>query len=271
MQATTRPSVIDFHVHAFPDALAERALQALFHGLPELKAYTDATRAGLLASMDAAGIARSVVCSIATKPAQFDPILSWSGEIQSERLIVLPSVHPADPAMLEQVRHIKALGFKGIKLHPYYQEFYMDEPRMMELYEVVSDEDLLLVMHTGFDIAFPHERRADPPKILEVTQRFPQLKLVTTHLGAWDLWDEVEQFLVGQPVWMEISLALDFLSPDQARCILMNHPVEYLLFGTDSPWSDQSETLRKFQALDLPAECCEAILSANASRLLGLC
>lgn len=48
------------------------------------------------------------------------------------------------------------------------------------------------------------------------------------------------------------------------------HPVEYFLFGTDSPWSDQSETLRKFQALDLPAECCEAILSANAAGLLGL-
>ena len=269
MQENSRQPVIDFHVHAFPDALAARALEALYQGLPELKAYTDATLSGVLASMDAASIERSVICSIATKPAQFDPILSWSQEIQSKRIMALPSVHPADPAMLEQVRHIKALGFKGIKMHPYYQEFYLDEPRMMQLYEVVTQEDLILVMHTGFDIAFPRERRADPPKILDVCRQFPQLKLVTTHLGAWDLWDEVERFLVGQPIRMEISLALDFLSSEQARRILLNHPVEYLLFGTDSPWSDQSETLRKFQALDLPMDRCEAILSVNATKLLG--
>ena len=43
-----------------------------------------------------------------------------------------------------------------------------------------------------------------------------------------------------------------------------------ILFGTDSPWADQAEEIKKITALPLTQEEIENILSRNAARLLGL-
>ena len=88
--------IIDMHVHAFPDALAQRAMAAL-EGPTDWKAIGDGTVGGLLRSMDAAGIDASVICNIATKPSQVEPIFQWCTQIASERIIPFPSVHPRDP------------------------------------------------------------------------------------------------------------------------------------------------------------------------------
>jgi hypothetical protein len=69
--------VIDVHAHAFPDELAPRAVSRI-EGLAGVRAVLDGTVSSLLRSMDAAGIERSVVLSIATKPSQFESILAWS-------------------------------------------------------------------------------------------------------------------------------------------------------------------------------------------------
>jgi predicted TIM-barrel fold metal-dependent hydrolase len=265
-----RSQIIDFHTHAFPDALAPRAMQVLLSEVPDIKAYLDGTLGGLARSMRTCGIRHSVVCSIATKPSQFDPILQWCEHVRSEAFLPLPSVHPADPDRLDHIRLIKARGFKGIKLHPFYQDFHADEDRLLEMYEVVAQEDLLLVMHTGYDIAFPRQRRADPKKLLRIQQVFPGLKLVATHLGAWEQWDEVETLLMGREIRMETSFALECMAQDQARRIMLNHPPGYLLFGTDSPWTDQANALKLLQGLDLPQDRLERILWGNSAELLRL-
>ncbi len=262
--------VIDFHTHAFPDALAGRAMKVLLEEAPGIQAYLDGTVGALLRSMDQAGIEKSVVCCIATKPVQFDPILDWCRAIQSSRLIAFPSIHPADPEVVARVRQIKAEGFLGLKLHPFYQSFYALEDRMLPLYDEAMRHDLLVVMHTGFDIAFPPERRADPLTILELTRTFPSLRLVTTHLGAWRQWDEVRRHLLGQPIYIEISLSLEELGPAMSREMLLSHPQEYLLFGTDSPWSDQQVALSRLCALQLPPQRLDGLLAVNAAGLLGL-
>jgi len=265
-----RSQIIDFHTHAFPDALAPRAMQALLMEAPGIKAYLDGTLGDLARSMRTCGIRHSVVCCIATKPSQFDTILQWCEEIRSEMFFPMPSVHPADPDRLDHIRLIKARGFKGVKLHPFYQDFYADENRLLEMYEVMAREDLLLAMHTGFDIAFPRQRRADPEKLLRIQQAFPGLKLVATHLGAWEQWDEVEEQLMGSSIYMETSFALECMAPDQARRIMLNHPPGYLLFGTDSPWTDQANALKLLRGLDLPKDHLEQIRWGNSAELRGL-
>ncbi|MBN1359960.1 MAG: amidohydrolase family protein [Sedimentisphaerales bacterium] len=261
--------IVDFHTHAFPDALAGRAMKALLDEAPGIRAYLDGTVGDLLHSMDRAGIERSVVCCIATKPEQYEPILRWCRDIRCERLIPFPSVHPADPEALARIRQVRSEGFLGLKLHPFYQSFYALEDRMLPYYDEVTRQNLLLVMHTGFDVAFPRERRADPQTLLDLTRAFPRLKLVATHLGAWQQWDEVRRCLLGQPIHIEISLAMEDLGPTVSREMLLGHPQEYLLFGTDAPWGDQQATLSLLQDLKLPSGRLSRMLSANADRLLG--
>jgi uncharacterized protein len=259
--------IIDFHTHAFPDNLAEKAVP-LLEEEGGIKAKLDGKISSLISSMKKWRIEKSVICSIATKPSQFEAILKWSKEVRSENIIPFPSVHPDDPCVVERIAEIKKEKFKGIKMHPYYQDFNLDEDRLMKIYEKIEEENLILTLHTGFDFAFPRIKKADPEKILKVVKKFPALKLVTTHLGAWEEWDEVEEFIMGKEIYMGISFSLEFLSPQKAKNIILNHPQGYVLFGTDSPWTDQGETLKRFLSLSLEPAREEAILCQNAITLL---
>jgi uncharacterized protein len=261
-------SIIDFHTHAFPDEIAARAMQSLEHGC-EIKPFLDGRVSSLLASMDGCGIEKAIVCSIATKPAQFDPILKWSQKIRTQRIIPFPSVHPDDEQSLEKIGLIKKSGFKGVKMHPFYQNFFLDEPKLLPIYEKICQEGLMLLMHTGFDFAFERIRRCDPAKIAYVTEKFPTLKLISTHFGAWQDWQEVQKILIGRPIYMEISMSLDYLEPEVARNMILAHPAEYLLFGTDSPWTSHKNTLELLRKLDLGERIERLILGENGLKLLS--
>lgn len=265
-----RRKVIDFHAHAFPDTLAPRAMKVLLDEAPGIKAWLDGTTGDLLRSMDAAGIQTSVLCCIATRPAQFEPILEWCRAVRSDRLVPLPSIHPADPDCLDRIGRIREEGFLGIKLHPFYQDFFADEDRMLRFYEEVCRQRLMLVMHTGYDIAFPPIRRADPIQVRRITEMFPDLRFVATHLGAWRQWDEVREHLVGRDIYMETSFAMEDLSLEDARQIIVGHPPGYVLFGTDSPWTDQARSLDWLERMDLSPDLLESILAKNAATLLGM-
>lgn len=259
--------VIDFHTHAFPDKLAERAMPALERE-GHIKGCHDGKVASLLRCLDEAGIERAVLCSIATKPEQFPAILKWSREVSSERLTAFPSIHPADPEAVARLGQIRAAGFQGVKLHPFYQEFLLDEPRMFPLYEEAQRLNLVMVVHCGYDIAFPRERRGDPQKIALLHRDFPRLKFIATHMGAWEMWDDVERLLIGKPIYLETSFSIELLGRERARRMMLAHPKEYILFGTDSPWTAQAAAIRSVQELDLGDEREELVLFGNAERLL---
>lgn len=261
------PGIIDFHAHAFPDQVATSAIPYLEEE-GDVKANHDGRISSLLAIMDREGVDKSVICCIATRPSQFEAIVSWSKQISSDRIIPFPSFHPDDPQAVEHISQIKEEGFKGIKMHPYYQQFFLDDEKLYPAYEKISELGLILVMHTGFDIAFPRIRRCDPRQILNVMTRFPELKMVTTHLGAWQQWAEVEDLLAGRKIYMDISYTLGQIDTQTARRIILKHPREYLLFGTDSPWSGPQKTYKQLQALELGDEREELILRKNGLALL---
>lgn len=262
--------VIDVHTHAFPDQLAPRAMAALEAESPRVHACLDGRLASLLASMDRAGVDVSVVASIATKPAQFASILAWSRAIASRRIVPFASVHPDDADGAAHVRAIAEAGIRGIKLHPYYQRFVVDEERMAPLYAEMERLGLVLLMHAGFDPAFGRDRIADASRLAAVAARFPRLKLIAAHLGGWEDWDLAEEALLGRPVVLDIADTLDQMPREQALRFLQRHPPDRLVFASDSPWVDQARALREPLLATLPPERLEALLGGNAARLLGL-
>jgi hypothetical protein len=267
--------IIDFHTHAFPDALADKAMAQLhselhgeLYGQGDFISYLDGRICSLLASMDRAGIETSVLCCIATRPSQFEQILLWCKQIRSDRIIPLPSVHPDDTQVVEKINRIAKEGFKGLKFHPYYQDFDIDSPKMDLIYETIDANHMMMVMHTGFDIAFERIDRAGPKRIINVINRFPRLKFITTHMGAWYDWDEVEKELLGKPVYMDISVSRAFLGEERFRKMLLKHPQDYILFGTDSPWADQHSEIQAIRRLCLPDTAIEKMFYENAMKLI---
>ena len=261
--------IIDFHTHAFPDALAERAMAQLTDN-SGVTAYLDGKVSSLLRSMDEVGIDQSVLCSIATRFEHFGPIMKWSKANASDRLIPFPSVHPRDPAALERLKIVREEGFVGVKLHPQYQEFTVDEAALDPFYARVVELGLIVLVHCGFDPAFPRDRIASGDRVAAVYRRHPGIKFIAAHLGAWDDWDLVREHLLGQPVYMDTSMSIDMMSPAEAEHFLTHHPAEYILFGSDSPWGNPTEPLERLASLNIDESLKEQIRYENARRLLGM-
>ncbi|MEJ5226447.1 amidohydrolase family protein [Thermodesulfovibrio sp.] len=262
-------SIVDFHTHAFPEEIAERAMAKLQENCA-VKACLNGTLNALIKSMDKSGVQKAVICNIATKPEQFYSILKWSQKIRSERIIPLLSIHPLDSEIKEHVKIIKEEGFPGIKMHPFYQDFAIDDERIFPLYEELTERQLFIIMHCGYDISFPQWDIASPQRIINVINKFPQLKFITTHLGAWKQWDEVERLMLGKNIYMEISFSFGWLSEHKIKEFLLKHPSDFILFGTDSPWADQSREIENLKSLSLPEELSHKILRKNAEKLLGI-
>ncbi len=260
---------IDFHTHAFPDGLAKRAMESLQKNCP-FKAVGDGTIAGLLKAMDAADVDVSVICTIATKVGQVEGIVKWCEEIRTDRIDPLPSVHPDEPDAVKWIHRFANDGFVGIKLHPMYQDFAFDDPRLDPIWDALSKTGLLIASHCGRDIAFPEDDdRGSPKRIRSVIERFPNLRLVCTHMGGWRSWDLAEQYLVGQNVYLETSFSLTELSPERATDIIRRHNPKHVLFGTDWPWNLPTKEVELLNRLGLSDAEKNAILYNNAAKLLG--
>ncbi len=258
---------VDVHTHAFPERIAVRAIQQLADNSGTYRPKTDGTTRGLLASMDAAGIDLAFVANIATRPEQAAPILAWSREITSPRLHPLGSVHPDSPTWESELENFANAGFAGIKLHPHYQAFWLDEPRMQPVFTQIAEHGMFLLLHAGYDVAFPGDPRALPPAILGVHQRHPRLTLIAAHFGGWASWGAVLEHLAGTDVFFDTSF-LNEVDPAHAAAILRRHGSERLLFGSDSPWVDQSESVTAIEQLPLTATTKQMILGGNAEALL---
>jgi predicted TIM-barrel fold metal-dependent hydrolase len=271
---------IDFHTHAFPDALAPVAIPKLLASCrdEQLRAHHDGTIAGLERVMDTAGISAAVVASIATKPSQNRSILEWclslrEGETRrggGPRFYPFPSVHPASTDLDAAVDRVAENGFKGLKLHPYYQDAALDSPEVIRLARRAAKRGLILLCHCGYDAAFPSDPVASPQRLRRLLDEVHGLTLVAAHLGGWKDWEASRDILVGLPIYLDTSFSLQYLSREAALDILSSHPRTHLLFGSDSPWGDQKESLSQLADFGraLGDEWLEAVAGGNARALL---
>jgi len=257
--------IIDFHAHAFPDELAPKALKKLAYK-SHVKPSFDGTVSGLLKSMDKAGIEKSVLLNIATRPEQTEKIIAWCLGIKSERIIPFASIHPENKNIGALAGRIKGEGLPGVKLHPMYQDFSMDEERLFPLYEALRKEGLLLLLHTGF----AEGKRAEMKRLKNIIIRFPGLRIIASHTGGWKMWAEVLDVIAGSDIWLEISMTMKYIE-DMGLFfeILEKHSGDKILFGTDAPWAGQKEEALNFKKLNLGKEIEDRIFYKNALALLA--
>lgn len=261
--------IIDIHTHTFPDELAARALEVLQNNCDETP-ILDGTNAGLLASMRRSGVDKSVIMPIATKPSQVRSINSWAKEINSqyEDLICFGTLHPKQDDWFAEIARLKADGIPGIKLHPDYQLFFVDDSNMIPIYQALADAGLILLFHAGVDIGLPPPVHCTPERLARVLDAVPDLTIIAAHMGGYDSWDEAEQYIIGRNLYLDTSYSLADLGPERMASLIKAHGPDRVLFGTDSPWTDQAAEIAGIRGLDLTDDQITAILGENASRLL---
>ena len=259
--------ILDIHAHIYPDAIACKASSSIgeFYQIPMRH---DGTLKTLLEEESAAGIANALVCSVAVtweKAERINDFIASSVKVD-KGLIGFATMHPDHPRIAGEIDRAISLGLKGVKLHPDFQHFAIDDAKAFPIYEAIEGRIPLLI-HTG-DTRYETSR---PERMAKVLDRFPRMQTICAHLGGWSQWTDAHKILAGRPnVWVDTSSSLYALPRDAARDIILHYGVDRVMFGTDYPMWTPAEELARLQALGFSKEDLDRMLWTNGMELLGL-
>ena len=261
--------VIDAHCHIYPEKISEKAVAHTdnFYGIRSAQKGT----VGELIRCDfEGGIDLAVVQSVATTPKQVTSINRFiSDEVSKSngRLCGLGTLHPDSENIAEDIKLIKQLGLKGVKLHPDIQGFKIDDYRCLKIYELCEKEGLPILMHTG-DSRYDN---SNPNRLLPVLEIYTGLVIIGAHFGGYSIWEEASKALCGHKnLYVDCSSSFFSLSDEEIVTIIRRYGADKVIFGSDFPmWSPEAE-LERFMSLGLSDLEKEQILSLNVKRVFGI-
>ena len=263
---------IDTHMHCYPDHLAQRTI-GMLTATAHVSASTDGTFLGTIAQMDRCGTDIGVILSVSTKPKNQKHVNDFAKYMQDNsggRLICFGSVHPDAEDMEEEMYRVKELGLYGVKLHPNYQGFCLDDTNAVKLYELAAKLDLPVAFHMGYDPVEPDYIRATPKLLSQIIFAMPDLTVIAAHMGGVNCSEEAAMYLSGKHCYIDTSMSTYMDRPELHREVLIHHDPKLILFGSDTPWSDGKSEWEYLKKLNLPEDWYEDIEYKNAKRLFGL-
>jgi len=258
---------IDFHTHAFKDSIAERTMQKL-QALSGYRAYGEGTMASLKKRMEDNGICASVLLNIATSPKSVKAVNDFAiAEHNGKDVFSFGSLHPDNAEYKEEIARLKAAGIRGIKFHPCYQGFMINDKAAYPLYEAIAEAGMIALFHAGFDPMNMGRSYATPKASREVHRDFPGLTMVLAHGGG--IWEEaeVETHLYDEEVYFDVAMLGTY--PEVLLRVIKGHGAERVLFGSDFPWHDREE-LDALLALPIGEGDKRRVFYENAAKLLGI-
>ncbi len=262
MQSSYR--IFDAHAHIFPEKIAAKATESIgsFYDLPM---DSIGVCEELIKSGDTIGVSRYLVCSTATVKEQVIPINNFikaSCDRYPDQFIGFGTLHPDMEKPDEEIKRLVSFGFKGIKLHPDFQRFNVDDQSMDYIYSALSECNMPVLTHAGDD----RYDYSAPYRIANVAKRFPKLKLIAPHFGGYMHWDDVVDTYIYDNLLFDTCSALSFLDKDKAAMIIEKLGYKRFFFGSDFPMWRHSDELDLFLKLGLTPEQNKAILSDNLER-----
>jgi hypothetical protein len=184
---------------------------------------------------------------------------------QNSCFIGLGTMHPDLDNIDSEIDRIISMGLRGIKLHPDFQEFNIDDESMMPIYGAAAGK-LPILIHMGDEV----KTSSRPKRLARVLDLFPDLTVIAAHLGGYQMWDESLEYLAGRNVYFDTSSSLFCLDKEKAVEIIRRHGVEKVLFGTDYPMWTHEDELERFDNLGLSEDERRLILYKNACDLFGV-
>ncbi|MBO6161730.1 MAG: amidohydrolase [Eubacterium sp.] len=276
--------IIDFHTHIFPDRIAKGALHALAEESQTIP-FTAATAESLRESMREAGVDLSIVLPVVTHADKTGKInLSAAKTNETDTgILSFAGIHPGVEDPKKELKFAKALGLKGVKLHPDYYRMSFDSPETMRIIDLAAEMDMIILTHAGKDIGLYPPTCCPVDAIKRVIREIHPPKLVLAHMGGWNDWDEVLEKLAGEDVYFDTAFSIgDIHWMDQPKhgfhqlsdeaFVKLVYAVgtDRVLFATDCPWAEQIDYVNRIKAMPFTPEEKQAIFAGNAKRLLGL-
>jgi predicted TIM-barrel fold metal-dependent hydrolase len=169
----------------------------------------------------------------------------------------------------EKMRRIRSEGFLGVKIHPDYQETFINDDAYVRILTLAREYDLIVVAHSGVDYGYLDcPVRCTPERVLDLLRKAPHSKLVLAHMGANEMSEQAYDLLCGEDVYFDTAYVLRFTDRETFQKMIKKHGEDRILFATDSPWSDIKTDVSILRSYQLGAATEQKIFYENAMRLL---
>ncbi len=275
---------IDAHSHFFPPQIFN-AIWKYFEQTDEkgnikgwpinLKLPTEE----LIQFLESQNVKAYTTYNYAHKEGVAEFINEWVNEfcIKHKNAIPFGCVWPNDTNRVEYIRKIfEVYNFHGIKIQPLVQEFYPDDKRMYDVYNLVLDQGKWICFHAG---TAPYRNKYVGYKnFIKFMDKYPDINVIVAHMGAFEykkffrLLDKHENlYLDTTMIFIPDNIFPERKSKQPKPGELVSYQ-DRILFGSDFPnipyeYLSSTKGLLEF---DLARSFYENIFINNAKRIFDV-
>ena len=258
--------VADIHAHVFPEKLADKAPASIsaFYGGMEVACHP-ATPQKMAFYEQEAGITRFVMSNSATTAHQVHSINDFLPQAVKNipGAIAFGSIFPGMDGAIEELERAKALGIRGLKVHPDFQKVPLDDPAGVPIYRRAAELGLPVLFHMGDD----RYDYSTPERLMNLLRQVPDLQVIAAHFGGWRAWELSYENPLPENVLYDTSSTTPMIPRDFVLRMLDRFGPERFLFGSDFPMWEPVKMVEQFRGLGLDENTLSRIFSGNFEAL----
>ncbi len=259
--------IIDIHTHVYPHPVAQKATDTIADFYELAGAGMNGTVEMLRSRGKEAGISQFVVLPVAVLPERTRHINDFILEQAAayDDFVCFGTIHAEQADVAGEAQYILDKGLRGVKMHPDFQHFTIDDPRLFPAYETIAGR-VPVIFHMG-DIRYDYSQ---PARLRHILELFPKLEAIGSHFGGYKMYEEAYRQLKDTNCIFDISSSLMFMEEGMAEDYINRYGAERMAYGTDYPLWDPVVEVQRFMQLKLSADQLEQIAWKTAHNFLKL-
>lgn len=192
-------------------------------------------------------------------------------QVREVELVAFGSVNPLLPDWPEELRRCHEVhGMPGIRVHPNYHGYRLDEPVFAQLLDLAAARKLVVQVVMRMDdirVQHPLMRIADVDSkpLPDLVRSRPNLRAVVLNGMATVRGPALQALAAVDRLWFEIAMQEGV---GGVAALAKNVRLTQVLFGSHLPLYSLESAVLKMQEAELDARQRQAIESGNARRLL---
>jgi predicted TIM-barrel fold metal-dependent hydrolase len=258
---------VDVHTHVLHSKVAAKVLaqlEAHYH----LRPMGNGQAEQLLQCMEWCDVSKAFVHTAAISAEQVNPANRWAVSLKRyPQFVPFGTMHPQLKDFESELAWLFDHGIRGVKLHPDYQGFRLDDPALLPIFAAMEGSFTVMV-HVG-GLLPPEQSPSCPWKLAAIKRRFPKLQLIAAHFGGYLHWQHVVEAYRGLDILLDTSSTLFTIPQPLLEAIFHAFPRHNFLYGSDYPfWEPTMERNSLQRRLHLSDSELDEIMSAGSR--LGL-
>jgi predicted TIM-barrel fold metal-dependent hydrolase len=187
-------------------------------------------------------------------------------------LVPFGTVNLSLPDWEDDVRRChESFHMRGIRLHPNYHGYTLDDPRFARLLDLAAGRGLIVQLVASLDDArhkwlTPNVTHVDLTPLAKVVATLPKVKLVIARAARSAVDEAIRSFAPLQRVYFDFARIGD---ADSLAKLVDRLSVNKLVFGSGAPLHSIDSMRSKLQYANLPIADRNEIAAETAARMIG--